>query len=616
MKKHLSILLLSIITVISAFAVPGLDMPVKKVHGRDYYYHVVKSGETIYGISKRYGLTRDEIVRHNPGVADGLRSESTIYFPVSEYGDHTTPKPDNIAPSAPAGTIAHVVEKGETLFGISHHYGVSPDDIIALNPGSDTGIKSGQTLYIPSGESPQAATDNQDAAPVEDETATAIATGNTEAIYTVRSGDTFFSIARSNGLSFDHLLELNPGVNPDKIHDGMKLRLNDNAPIVFNEPLKELTPPATGITEVEVVTVEDSTEMPAIPEIAVVLPFMLDDGAPTRQTQLYTDFLKGLLIAADTLAGSGEPVNIKVYDTAASTERLADIIASGALDSASVIIAPEDEAQLTMLANYADTHNPHLFNIFNIKSEDHLNHSSVYQANIPHDQMYGKAIEAIMSQFDGYIPVIMSNEGGRNEKSEFTSAVSKAYTDRGVTPVEIVYNGLLRAADLAHLSADSAYVFIPSSGTVTEFNKFARGYKSFKDAAPDPSRIALFGYPDWTAFRNEALETLHSLDAVIYSRFFADPGSMAVRRLSEAFSRWYGKPMIESVPSYAMLGFDTGCYLIRNLRSDDGTFNPDYPSWQGVQSAFNFDNDDDSRINNALYIVRFMPENFVNATVN
>ena len=59
---------------------------------------------------------------------------------------------------APAGTIVaqstaghfiHTVTKGQSLYSISSMYNVSIADIVKENPGSDAGIKVGQSLKIP-----------------------------------------------------------------------------------------------------------------------------------------------------------------------------------------------------------------------------------------------------------------------------------------------------------------------------------------------------------------------------------------------------------------------------------------------------------------------------------
>jgi len=43
----------------------------------------------------------------------------------------------------------HTVEQGETLYGLAKRYGVTMDELISANPGSDKGIKKGQELVIP-----------------------------------------------------------------------------------------------------------------------------------------------------------------------------------------------------------------------------------------------------------------------------------------------------------------------------------------------------------------------------------------------------------------------------------------------------------------------------------
>lgn len=58
------------------------NLPRRTVNGREYYYYEVPSKETIYSIGRKFGYTRDEIIRHNPQVKDGLRAGDTLFFPV------------------------------------------------------------------------------------------------------------------------------------------------------------------------------------------------------------------------------------------------------------------------------------------------------------------------------------------------------------------------------------------------------------------------------------------------------------------------------------------------------------------------------------------------------
>ena len=82
----------------------SLDLPVKKVKGVEYYYYKVKNKETVYGVSKRLGLSRDEIVRYNPSAADGLKKNMMLYFPVADFPGEGTSVADE--PEVQTDTIA------------------------------------------------------------------------------------------------------------------------------------------------------------------------------------------------------------------------------------------------------------------------------------------------------------------------------------------------------------------------------------------------------------------------------------------------------------------------------------------------------------------------------
>jgi len=48
--------------------------------------------------------------------------------------------------------ILHTVEKGQSLYSISSMYGVTQEEIVKLNPGSNEKIYIGRTLRIPRNE--------------------------------------------------------------------------------------------------------------------------------------------------------------------------------------------------------------------------------------------------------------------------------------------------------------------------------------------------------------------------------------------------------------------------------------------------------------------------------
>ena len=60
------------------------------ISGVTYYVHQVKKGETVYSISKAYGITVEELTKENPPAVYGINTGQTLRIPVQarirQYG--------------------------------------------------------------------------------------------------------------------------------------------------------------------------------------------------------------------------------------------------------------------------------------------------------------------------------------------------------------------------------------------------------------------------------------------------------------------------------------------------------------------------------------------------
>lgn len=102
--------------------------------------HVLRKGETLYGLAKRYGVPYEEILLEN-GIEDArkLREGLKIRIPAPEK---------SLPPPEPAAT--HRVVRGDTLYGIAKAYGVSIAQLRAANGLSEKSVlKEGSSLSIP-----------------------------------------------------------------------------------------------------------------------------------------------------------------------------------------------------------------------------------------------------------------------------------------------------------------------------------------------------------------------------------------------------------------------------------------------------------------------------------
>lgn len=51
------------------------------INGAKYYIHTVQPGETLYGLSKLYGVGEKVILENNPAIIGGLKSNENIRIP-------------------------------------------------------------------------------------------------------------------------------------------------------------------------------------------------------------------------------------------------------------------------------------------------------------------------------------------------------------------------------------------------------------------------------------------------------------------------------------------------------------------------------------------------------
>lgn len=105
--------------------------------------HTVVSGETLYRISKDYGVTAEQIVQLNPGLsADNLKAGSVIRIP-------STGIPSK---NSSGQTREHKVKKGETQWSIARDYGITVEELKAVNPEMSVEgyqLKKGRKILIP-----------------------------------------------------------------------------------------------------------------------------------------------------------------------------------------------------------------------------------------------------------------------------------------------------------------------------------------------------------------------------------------------------------------------------------------------------------------------------------
>jgi len=158
--------------------------------------HTVQPGENLYRIALRYGTTVRAIA-----AANHISNPNLIYV-----GQRLVIPTGGSTP--PPGSCIYVVRRGDTLYSIARHFGVSLATLARVNHIANPSlIYVGQRLTIPGcGPVPPA--------PV-------------GFWYTVRAGDTLYSIASRFGVSVWSIVAANHIANPNIIYVGQRLFIPD-----------------------------------------------------------------------------------------------------------------------------------------------------------------------------------------------------------------------------------------------------------------------------------------------------------------------------------------------------------------------------------------------------
>lgn len=132
---------------------------------------VLQPKQTIYGITKQYKISESDLRKLNPDLDSHTKIGDEITLPldsIRKYGGTQTAVVEQPATVTPTNNrtkidsgnertsssvqndeyVTYTVESGDTVFSIVNKYGVTIDELIALNPDLAKGLKTGMVLKI------------------------------------------------------------------------------------------------------------------------------------------------------------------------------------------------------------------------------------------------------------------------------------------------------------------------------------------------------------------------------------------------------------------------------------------------------------------------------------
>lgn len=226
--------------------------------------------------------------------------------------------------------VYHTVEKGQTVYGIAQQHKTTVDELLRLNPTAANGISTGQKLLVKGEELVVPAPPEKPLVTDPVKVSTKVIFKDSLVEHTVLPHETLYSIAKRFMVPVDTLVKRN-NIQNNKIRTGDVLVIPLKKEEKKSVPVREVpAQPEPKKTDPELVF-QQRDEF----HIAVLLPMNYDQngqifsGSPTavmnRYTKVATEFYMGIKYALDSLGSLGLKAKVKLFDTradSASTVRL------------------------------------------------------------------------------------------------------------------------------------------------------------------------------------------------------------------------------------------------------------------------------------------------------
>ncbi len=227
--------------------------------------YTVVPGDTLYGVSKRFNMSVDDIRSINNLSSDALSVGQVIQINVPSGSLPTPPppspppppRPSTPPPASPSATgssayTTYSVQAGDSLYKISQKFGVSVDAILSANGLQSNNLTVGQQLRIPTsggGSTPPPPPTPSQPNPPKPPSPPPASGGGT--VYTVQAGDSLYKIGQQFGVSPESIMQANSLASP-ALSVGQQLRIpgsSGGSTPPPQPPPPTLKPPAPGPTQ-------------------------------------------------------------------------------------------------------------------------------------------------------------------------------------------------------------------------------------------------------------------------------------------------------------------------------------------------------------------------------
>ena len=431
----------------------------------NYQRHIVKKGETVYSISKKFNVSEATIYQLNPDLKHVIKIGVILILP--NYGEeviisikkHRVRKRETIKSIATKYDISkdllkkynkelyarepnkgeridipvfniialsnttnketltandtikkHKVLPKETKYGIARKYDITIAELEVLNPNMAKNLAIGEEIIVPKKEI------SSNAILVEGD--------DKYEFYEVLPKEGFFRLKVKFGLSQEDIIALNPYA-VEGLKEGMILKI----PKINN---------TLDVQKFEAVNLADYILNTSKKKLAVMLPFKLNridlDSLSVNTDLLKSDgtlraaidFYSGVLMAAEFAKDKGISTDITIYDTEGQVSKVAQIMSSNNFNEIDAVIGPLLSKNIEKAASALQSENIPVFSpLSKFKLKEYPN---LYQTIPSSELMETAMLDFIIKRLDTINIIVITGKEWTQRKGTIMTAIPSAKT--------------------------------------------------------------------------------------------------------------------------------------------------------------------------------------------
>ena len=544
----------------------------------EYIYHTVQKKETLYRISKMYNVSQDEIKRLNPGCEKGLsvgqklkiKKKGNTRESVSENGGnskkHTIKRNETLYSISKKYGVSQEAIKAANP-GLSASNFCVGETIVIPSPDSN-----GKSEDTPGKESVKTETPNTNKeliiggknATAQKDTIKIVRT------HKVKKNETIESICLKYGVSREDFMRVNPTLRVKPIKRRMRVNIPEKRKIQVEEKK-----PAADSTDYEEIfsnineIKNKKKDFDGVTDVAIILPFLLDRYTPDIQARM-VEYYEGFLMAVEKLKEQGCSFTINVYDSGSKENSLDSLISSRALDEMDIIFGAYYDNHCRELIEYSNSRQTALVIPFsrNLKyvKENPFANIVLTDKNIE--------TEETTSNFVKFFPnanVIFVQDTILSSNPKFKESLISKFAETNITYGTVDISRLTdeetAASTLKALKVDGAEnIIIPESSSRATFSTLIPALaEAYYTDSTSMSGYKVFGYPEWQIYAKDASESMYVLDTYFYTTLYSHYSLKENAQFEKEFYHWYKRTLFNYFPRYGMLGYDTAYHFLYTM---------------------------------------------------